>query len=120
MDRKVTTYFGGLQMKSHTKNVLGLVKEHRKEIVIVGVISILSAIGGAAIYKQFNCSNVYLPTLDISPGDVRYHGGGMQVAIYDDPFPLVAMGKLGERIVESIPNLPDNPVVVYADLVLGK
>lgn len=106
-------------MKEHIKNTWEWFREHKKEIAIAGAISIVSAIGGAVLYKKFDCANVYLPTLDISPGDVRYHGGGTQIAIYDDAFPLAAMGKLGEHIAKSIPDLPDNTAVVYADLVLG-
>lgn len=110
-------------MNERIKNMLGWCKEHKKEIAIAGIISIVSAVGGIVLYKKFERTNTiewHLPALDISPGDIRYHDGGTQIAIYDDNFPLAAMGKLGEYIAESIPDLPDNPNIVYAEFVMAK
>lgn len=110
-------------MSKHIKNTWKWVKEHKKEITIAGAISIVSAFGGIVLYKKFDHTNMidlYLPALDISPGNSRYHGGGTQIAIYDEVFPLATMGKLGEYIAENIPDLPDNPSVVYAEIVMAE
>lgn len=110
-------------MTKYIKNVWEWVKEHKKEIAIVGAVSIVSAAGGIVLYKKFDSASMrdcYLPMLDISAGNDRYHGGGVQIAIYDDSFSLDAMGKLGEHIAENIPDLPDNPSIVYAEFVMAK
>lgn len=110
-------------MKKHVENMWDWVKEHKKEIAIAGVASVISVIGGIIVYRKIESAktfDLHLPALDISPGSDRFHGGGTQIAIYDDVFPLAAMGKLGECIAENIPDLPNNPNVVYAEIVMAK
>ena len=109
-------------MNERVKNMWGWTKEHKKEIAIAGLISIVSAVGGIVLYKKFEHTNVVdwcPPKLDFFDEDiVRHHDGAYECFIYED-IPLAAMGKFGEYLAENIPELPDNPIVAGIELAIA-
>ena len=102
------------------------IKDHKKEIAIVGVTSIVSAIGGVILYKNFSHTNVMKnwnpPKLNISDNSidgnlVRCHDGAVELFIYEE-IPLDAMGEFGKYIMANIPDLPNNPETVYLEMAI--
>lgn len=114
-------------MNEHIKNTWNWIKEHKKEVAIAGAISIVSAVGGIALYKKFDRANVIdlqLSKLLPDEGDnyldsnvFRHHDGAYECFIYED-IPLAALGKFGEYLAENIPELPDNPIVGGIELAI--
>ena len=115
-------------MRGHIKNVRNWIKDHKKEIGIITVTSVVSAAGGIILYKKFGHIDVacdWKPsefTFDTGVYDgsnnlYRYHDGAAEIFMYED-IPLSAMGKLGEYLIEQIPDLPDNRTVSYLELAI--
>ena len=115
-------------MGERIKKMWEWIKEHKKEIIITGAVSIVSAFSGIALYKEFEHSDsVELQLSKLLPDEgnnyldnnvFRHHDGAYECFMYEE-FPLAAMGKFGEYLAGNIPELPNNPVVVGVELSIA-
>ena len=107
-------------MNNKMKNAWEFVKENKKKIIFGAA----AVVGGFILFKTgakyVKIAKAITPlpnpegfTPEIGVGEVvdfaRYDSGS--VDLWMDKIPLADMGKLGEEIVEKVPDLPENPIV---------
>lgn len=112
-------------MNEKIKNKFEWVKNHKKGVIIAGLATVGTVVGGIFLYKNNYYVNVgkfidnwgsarkvadkvtvsALGTCKVND-IIRYETGTIEMFL--DNIPLAEMGKLGEDIIEKIPNLPDN------------